>query len=83
MGIGNLSMYNCGPISRVQGSKPSSPGRVTGDQNDFLGVPVSEVFVLCLEDASGGGPGVIFGCFWMAAGSPWLFKNSDSVQYIY
>ena len=43
-------VYNCGPISNVQGSKARSPRGVTSAKNDFWGIPVLEVSFFGLED---------------------------------
>ena len=46
-----ISIYNCGPISGVQGSKARSPQIVPGDKTAFCGVPVSEVSFARLQEA--------------------------------
>ena len=74
-----ISIYNCGPLSRSQGSKPGISRRASGAKNDFLLGPVSESTFGRLQDTRKRVPrvfGTAFGVFWEGPG---IAQTCDSV----
>ena len=78
-----IYIYIWGPISPVQGSKAGTPQIGPGDKNDFLRVPVSELFFNGLQEFPETLQRRFLACF---SGSWDLLrtsKNIDSVSYIH